>query len=155
MARRPASTLDRGRRFRDAGIAFGLVDRHGCAAHDVDASGLPDLYCSVGGRRGTGIKANQLWLDPGGPSRVLDELVGRVPEPLGRGRVAAFIDVDLDGAHDLFVGQEAERMDGLPSDNRVYRREAPARLQRDRGFGHRLRSCPRAPRPPAMWRVTA
>ncbi len=46
------------------------IDRHGCTAADVDGSGLPDLYCTVGGKRGSGLKSNELWLDPGGPSPV-------------------------------------------------------------------------------------
>jgi hypothetical protein len=127
--------LDRGGRFIDAGVSFGTVDRHGCAADDVDGSGFPDLYCSVGARRGTGVKANQLWLDPGTEARTLDPVVGRAAEPLGRGRVATFLDVDGDGRQDLFVGQETERMDGLPSDNRLYLRTGPARFQAVTGSG--------------------
>ena len=127
--------LNRGARFVDAGVGFGTVDRHGCAADDVDGSGFPDLYCSVGGRRGTGVKANQLWLDPGTGVSTLDPVVGRAAEPLGRGRVATFLDADGDGQRDLFVGQETERMDGLPSDNRVYLRTAPARFEAVAGSG--------------------
>ena len=55
--------------LRRCGWRFGNVDRHGCAASDVDGSGRPDLYCTVGGRRGSGVKSNQLWLDPAGPGR--------------------------------------------------------------------------------------
>jgi FG-GAP-like repeat len=127
--------LDRGPRFVNAGVSFGFVDRHGCAADDVDGSGLPDLYCSIGGRRGTGVKANELWLDPAGPGPALDPLAGRASEPLGRGRVAAFLDVDIDGRDDLFVGQETERMDGLPSDGRIYLRTGPARFRAIAGAG--------------------
>ena len=47
-------------------MVFSGVDRRGCAAADVDGSGLPDLYCAVGGERGAGLKANELWLDSGG-----------------------------------------------------------------------------------------
>jgi hypothetical protein len=131
----PRLFLDRGTTFADAGVVLGKVDRHGCAADDVDGSGFPDLYCSVGGRRGTGVKANQLWLDPATSARSLDVDVGRAPEPLGRGRVAAFLDVDGDGHRDLFVGQETERMDGLPSDDRVYLRSGPGRFTAVAGSG--------------------
>jgi hypothetical protein len=127
--------LDRGTRFVDRGVGFGDVDRHGCAAADVDGSGFPDLYCSVGGRRGTGVKANQLWLDPATGGRMLDPIVGRAVEPLGRGRVATFLDADGDGHPDLFVGQDTERMDGLPSDSRLYLRGAPARFRPVAGSG--------------------
>jgi hypothetical protein len=121
--------LDRGRRYRDAGVYFGRGDRHGCAAADVDGNGSLDLYCAFGGMRGTGIKANQLWLDPGGPAGALDPRAGQAPEPLGRGRVVAFLDVDGDGLKDLFVGHETNRVDGLPSGNRVYLRDGPARFR--------------------------
>jgi hypothetical protein len=111
--------IDDGRIFRDSGVDFGRGDRHGCASTDVDGSGLPDLYCGFGATRGNAVKANQLWLDPGGdPS--LAPFAGGMPEPLGRGRYTTFIDADQDGVKDLFVGQKQGRVDGLPSSNRVY-----------------------------------
>ena len=108
---------------------FGGGDRHGCAASDVDDSGLPDLFCDFGGGRGLGVKSNQLWLDPGGPAPTLDSLAGGLVEPLGRGRSVAFIDADGDGKDDLFVGQEPNRVDGLPSPSRLYLRGGAARFR--------------------------
>jgi hypothetical protein len=113
--------LDRGARFRRKAVAFGSGDRHGCAAADVDRSGLPDLYCSYGGARGLSAKANELWLDPGGPNPKRAADVGGAAEPLGRGRVAAFLDYDVDGRPDLVLGQQTNRVDGLPSLSRIYR----------------------------------
>ncbi|CAN5749500.1 hypothetical protein BH23CHL8_BH23CHL8_27210 [soil metagenome] len=106
--------------FEDAGVAFGSVDRHGCAAADIDRSGLPDLYCAIGAFRGSGIKANELWLDPGGPAPSRHPTAGGAIEPFGRGRLTAFLDVDQDGDQDLFVSNEPLRVDGFPSLNRVY-----------------------------------
>jgi hypothetical protein len=61
--------LDRDGRFVDhEAMVFPGVDRHGCAAADIDGSGLVDLYCAVGGKRGSGLKSNELWIDPGGPA---------------------------------------------------------------------------------------
>lgn len=118
--------LERDGRYIDSGVRFGGGDRHGCAAADMDGSGLPDLYCTFGGKRGSGVKANQLWLDPGGPQPRVEPSVGGALEPLGRGRLALFIDADDDGQHDLFVGQTSTRIDGQPSLDRLYRRTGPA-----------------------------
>ena len=113
--------IDGGATYEPTATSFGVGDRHGCAASDVDGSGLPDLYCTFGGARGLGVRANQLWLDPGGPSPRIDPGAGQVTEMLGRGRAATFLDYDDDGQEDLVIGQVANRLDGLPSVNRVYR----------------------------------
>ena len=57
-------------------------------------------------------------------------------ELLGRGRVATVLDYDDDGHKDLVVGQAPNRVDGLPSLNRVYRWVGPGayRLVRDSGI---------------------
>jgi hypothetical protein len=115
--------------YRQASVRFRGGDRHGCAAADVDGSGLPDLYCSIGASRGTGIKANQLWLDPGGPSPALHPIAGGALEPFGRGRLAVFLDLDGDADEDLFLAQEPGRADAIPSLDRVYLLDGPAHLQ--------------------------
>ena len=43
--------------------------------------------------------------------------------------------MDLDGLDDLFVGQDTARMDGLPSDGRIYVRRGPARFRALAGSG--------------------
>ncbi len=113
--------LDRGAAYKRKAIAFGSGDRHGCAAADIDRSGLPDLYCSFGGARGLSAKANELWLDPGGPAPKRAADVAGASEPLGRGRATTFLDYDVDGRPDLVLGQQTNRVDGLPSLSRVYR----------------------------------
>jgi hypothetical protein len=115
--------------FVDTGVDLGRVDRHGCAAADIDRSGLPDLFCSVGAARGTGVKANELWLDPGGPEPRRHPTAGGALEPYGRGRIARFLDVDQDRDADLFVAQESFRGDGLPSVDRLYRNVGRADLR--------------------------
>ncbi len=78
--------------FARSPLEFGIADRHGCTATDADGSGLPDLYCTFGGGRGLGVKANELWLDPGGSNPRLTPDAGGVRELLGRGRVATVLD---------------------------------------------------------------
>lgn len=121
--------------FSPSPIDFGIADRHGCTATDVDGSGLPDLYCTFGGGRGLGVKANELWLDPGGSDARLAADAGGVRELLGRGRVATVLDWDDDGHKDLVVGQTPNRVDGLPSLNRIYRWVGPGRYQLARDSG--------------------
>jgi FG-GAP-like repeat len=121
--------LDRGDRYEDVSVRFGGGDRHGCAAADVDGSGLPDLYCSFGAERGTAVKGNQLWLDPGGPEPRVHPIAGGAIEPFGRGRFAAFLDVDDDHVDDLVIAQEPDRVDGSVSSNRAYVRIGPAAFE--------------------------
>ncbi len=115
-----------GGNYVDSELKFGGGDRHACAAADIDASGLPDLYCAFGASRGTGTKHNQLWLDPGGDTPRLHPTAGGATEPLGRGRQPRFFDIDEDGDLDLFIGQETKRMDGQPSTNRAFLAVGPA-----------------------------
>ena len=65
--------------------------------------------------------------------RVAD--VAGAAEPLGRGRTALFMDYDDDGRPDLVLGQQTNRVDGLPSLSRVYRWVAPGRLSLVRSPG--------------------
>ena len=121
--------------FARSPLEFGIADRHGCTATDADGSDLPDLYCTFGGARGLGVKANELWLDPGGSNPRLAPDAGGVRELLGRGRVATVLDYDADGHKDLVVGQAPNRVDGLPSLNRVYRWAGPGAYRLVRGSG--------------------
>lgn len=101
--------------------AFPPVDRHGCDAGDLDGSGKPDIYCALGASRGTGVKANELWLDPGSGQAVDGSVPAGVADPIGRGRTPAVFDADGDGKPDLFLGNSPHRFDGLPSPSRFFR----------------------------------
>jgi hypothetical protein len=104
--------------------ALGAIDRHGCAAADVDGSGLPDLYCAVGGKRGSGLKSNELVLDPGGAGGPVATEVAMqrgVADPTGRGRLTAFLTARRQKAVDLVVTNAPTRVDGLPSLSQVFR----------------------------------
>ncbi len=89
-----------------------VVDRHLCAWGEANQDGEPDLYCVQGADRGEGRGANQLFINRDG------NLLNRagsfgVKNAYGRGRTANWVDYDLDGDLDLFVGN-MER-DGYPN----------------------------------------
>lgn len=111
---------DRGR-FDDApGVSIPDRDRHGCDAADVDADGRMDLYCAIGASKGAALKANELWMagpDGSFTDRATEMLAS---DPIGRGRLAAFFDLDHDAYPDLFLADRPDRPDGLPSRHRVF-----------------------------------
>ncbi len=118
----------RGGRFqRVAPAAFRLRDRHGCAAGDVDADGHPDLFCSIGANRGTNMTSDELWLGVGTRKRHQRTGDYGLVDPLGRGRTAVFLHLDGDPYPELFVGNEPQRSDALPSHDRLYRNDAGQR----------------------------
>jgi len=95
-------------------------DSHGCAIGDVNADGLGDVYCVRGAANGRISKVNRLWVQqPSG--KFLDEAPAfGVTDPLGRGRRAAFVDLDHANGLDLVVANEPRRQDGQASPNRVF-----------------------------------
>lgn len=107
-------------RFDDArGFAMPDRDRHGCDAADVDADGRLDLYCAIGASKGSALKANELWMAEADGSYTDRATELRASDPLGRGRLAAFFDLDHDAYPDLFIADRPDRIDGLPSRHRV------------------------------------
>ena len=99
---------------------FRASDRHGCVAGDANSDGRPDIFCPVGAQRGNGEKSDELWIQ--GPGTTFTDTAASVGliDPFGRGRQAAFIDVNGDGRPDIFVSNEPFRGDGLPSPNRLF-----------------------------------
>jgi hypothetical protein len=99
---------------------FAQTDRHGCDAADVNGDGLKDIFCSVGAEHGSGAKRNELYIQR--PDHTFAERAGQygVFDPFSRGRVATFIDANGDSRPDLFLGNEADRGDGMPSPDRFF-----------------------------------
>lgn len=97
-----------------------FVDRHDCDAADIDGDGWVDMYCEIGAEKGTGIKANEVWIN--NHDRTFRLVTGHGAEdPSGRGRIARFFDLDHDGRPDIYdTVQATDRPDGLPNFNHVY-----------------------------------
>ena len=95
-------------------------DRHHCVFGDVDRNGDDDIYCTVGGRRGTGPKSNQLWMRQRDRVFRLETSRYHVRDRWGRGRFATFLDADGDRWPDLFVANQFPRTDGHRSVNRLF-----------------------------------
>ncbi len=101
--------------------AFGSVDRHGCAAGDLDADGNQDILCAVGASRGKAVKRHELSLAPGTEGRALVRGALGISDPFGRGRVAAVFKLNKDKYPEVFIGNAPDRDDGFPGYNRFYR----------------------------------
>lgn len=99
-----------------------LHDRHGCAAGDVNNDGTTDVYCQLGGFKGSGVlKQNELWIQTA-PGVFEDQAVEwGVDDPSGRGRWPVMLDFDNDGLLDLYVTNDGDRSDDLRSENMLWR----------------------------------
>ena len=104
------------------------IDRHGCAAGDVDRDGRTDFYCTVGRTLANQVKTapddNELWIQqPDGSFTDVGTEWG-VGDPRGRGRSAIFIDANKDGYKDLYVTNELPRPDdadgGVGGENKFF-----------------------------------
>jgi hypothetical protein len=105
---------------RIARDAFRKRDRHDCSFGDANSDGLQDIYCSIGGAKGTGLKPNELWIqDAGGEFTDEAEAYG-VADRRGRSRDNTFIDVNRDGYEDLYVGNQFPRKDRFKSKNKLF-----------------------------------
>jgi hypothetical protein len=111
---------NRNGRFAPAqGVSFPNVDRHGCTSGDANGDRRPDLFCAVGALHGAGVKTNELWIQQPDGTFVDEAVRLRVADPVGRGRLALFFDLDHDRYADLFLANRPDRTDGLPSRHRV------------------------------------
>jgi len=99
---------------------FPDVDRHACTTADVNGDGRIDLYCAVGADKGTGLKANELWLQ-GADGFMVAKTGHGAEDPSGRSRIPLFFDLNHDGKPDLYSSNLASpRTDGLPNFNHVF-----------------------------------
>ncbi len=109
-----------GGRFTPAkGVSFPGIDRHGCTAGDADGDGRVDIFCATGALHGAGVKKHELWMQQPDGTFQDRSVEMRVADPVGRGRLAVFFDLDHDDHADLFIANRPDRTDGLPSRHRV------------------------------------
>jgi hypothetical protein len=115
---------------------FAKTDRHDCDWADVNADGLEDVYCTVGGRKGgNGPNPNQLWLQrPDGGFVNRADAYG-VRDRFGRGRDTAFLDVNGDPFPDLYVGNAQPREDGRRGANQLFINRRGNNFRRATGYG--------------------
>jgi hypothetical protein len=106
-----------------------MRDRHECVAANLAGDNRPDLYCVVGGGRGTRINPNELTLSVGTPDAYLGTSEAGLNDAFGRGRNVALLNLDRDDKPDLVVTNEPERVDSYPSVNRVYRNLGDGRFE--------------------------
>lgn len=107
--------------FTKSAAAFSFEDRHDCEAADVNDDGVLDLFCTMGANSGNSTWPHELLLGPleaGGTDATAD---WGLLDAFGRGREAVFLNLDGDEYPDLFLTNEPERSDGMPSSNRLYR----------------------------------
>jgi hypothetical protein len=99
---------------------FQKRDRHDCAFGDANVDGRTDIYCTIGGGRGTARKPNELWIQR--PSGTFENRANEfgVVDINGRGRDTTFIDANRDGLPDLYVGNKFPRADRRKSINKLY-----------------------------------
>jgi hypothetical protein len=102
--------------------------RLGCSWADVNLDSLPDLFCGASADSGTDLKANELWIQQADHSFVDSAATFGVADPLGRARRPVFADLNRDGAPDLWLSNQNERPDGLPSPNRLFLNDGGARF---------------------------
>ena len=115
--------------------SFPKTDRHDCAWGDVDRNGLKDLYCTVGGERGTGLRPKELWMQRPNGEFVDEAAEYGVEDRRGRGRDTTFIDVNRDGFLDLYVGNMFPRADARFSKNKLFINEGGVRFRPGREYG--------------------
>ena len=99
--------------------SFPGIDRHGCTAGDANGDKRTDLFCAVGALHGAGVKTNELWIQQRDGTFEDRAVSMRAADPVGRGRLALFFDLDHDRYADLFIANRPDRTDGLPSRHRV------------------------------------
>jgi hypothetical protein len=105
-------------------------DRHGCATGDVNGDGREDVYCQTGVSEGTGVSANELWIQQPGGAFLERAGAWGVADEYGRGRLPIFFDHDGDGRLDLYTTVWGDRTDDEVNRNRLWINEGDRFVER-------------------------
>jgi hypothetical protein len=127
---RRTSSIRIGRRGRPPPtlpFPFRLTDRHGAAVADFDGDGRTDVYFACGARLGRLAppdpgKEDLLFLNAREGRFTLAEGARGASDPYGRGRSCSWVDLDGDGAGELYVTDAT-------GPNRLYRRTEEGRFE--------------------------
>ena len=114
---------------------FRATDRHGCSTADVNNDGLKDIFCATGAARGINSKRNELYVQRPDHTFVDRAAQYGVLEPYARGRSGTFVKANGDTNPDLFVANEIERADGMPTPDRLFINQAGGAFRYAPGFG--------------------
>lgn len=115
--------------------SFPKNDRHDCTWGDVDHNGLKDLFCTIGGERGSGLRPKELWMQQPNGTFVDRATQYGVEDRRGRGRDTTFIDVNRDGFLDLYIGNKFPRTDDRFSKSKLFINEGGVRFRPGREYG--------------------
>jgi hypothetical protein len=114
---------------------FVKTDRHGCDAADVNSDGRKDIFCSTGAHGATTPKRNELWVQQ--PDHTFVNQAGQYGlfNPFSRGRMNTFINANGDNRPDLFLANEADRLDALPTPNQLFTNQGGTAFRSAPGYG--------------------
>ncbi len=98
---------------------WGFGDRHNCAWGEANGDGLIDLFCTQGGERGKGARANNLYIQQPDGTFIDEAKQRRVDYAPARSRAVSWIDYDTDGDLDIFIAAQWRK--GYP--DRMFRND--------------------------------
>jgi hypothetical protein len=114
---------------------FPKNDRHDCTWGDVQRDGRRDIFCTIGGERGKGLRPKELWIQQNDGTFVDRAAQYGVEDNRGRGRDTTFVDANGDKFPDLYVGNKFPRTDTKRSTNKLFINDDGDRFRPGRDFG--------------------